>query len=159
MTANGKLTKHPKMKLNPAKLKALSSGAHADGGGLYLVVRDSGERAWAFRFTAPDGKRAQMEFGKLADRNNGDDYTLSGARDKARDYRVDLKDGTDPRAKRRLDTKGSTTFKEFADKQYPDWCKGCNPDEEKAWVRSLRDMASLHPLKVHEITTDHVLER
>jgi integrase len=145
------------MKLNPAKLKALSSGVHADGGGLYLVVRETGDRLWAFRFTAPDGKRSQMEFGRLADKNNGDDYTLSGARDKARDYRVDLKDGIDPRAKKRIEMKGGTTFKEFAESQYPDWCKGCNPDEANAWARSIKDMPSLHQLKLHEINTDHIL--
>lgn len=145
------------MALNPNQVKSRQPGAHADGRGLYLVVRESGERVWAFRFTAPDGKRAQMEFGKVADRSSGDDYTLAGARDKAAEYRLSLKDGLDPRAKKRIETKGGTTFKEFADAQYPDWCKGCNPDEEKAWLRSIKDMASLHQLKVHEIETDQVL--
>ena len=56
------------MPLNPNQVKSLQPGAHADGGGLYLVVRESGERAWAFRFTALDGKRAQMEFARVGDR-------------------------------------------------------------------------------------------
>lgn len=140
------------MALNPNQLKTLSSGAYADGGGLYLVVRDSGDRVWAFRFTALDGKRAQMEFGKLAD------YTLSAARDKAREYRLGLKAGTDPRAKKALDQQDATTFKEFADAQYPDWCKGCSAEEEKQWRRSIADMRLLHARKIHEITTAHVLE-
>jgi integrase len=139
------------MALNPNQVKSLQSGAHADGGGLYLVVRDSGERAWSFRFTAPDGKRAAMEFAKIAD------LSLSEARDKAREYRLGLKDGVDPRAKKRIEVKGGTTFKAFAEAQYPDWCKGCHPDEAKAWARSIADMNSLHDLKLHEITTEDVL--
>lgn len=34
--------------------------------GLYLVVRESGDRVWAFRFTDLESKRAQMEFAGLA---------------------------------------------------------------------------------------------
>jgi Arm domain-containing DNA-binding protein len=47
--------------LNSNQVKSLQAGVHADGGGLYLVVRESGDRVWAFRFTDVDGKRAQME--------------------------------------------------------------------------------------------------
>ena len=52
--------------------------------------------------------------------------------------RVGLKrDGIDPRHKKRLATSGDKTFKEFADEQYPDLCKGLNPEEEKAWRRAI----------------------
>src|SRR6478735_7700517 len=113
------------MPLNSNQVKSLQGGAHADGGGLYLVVRDSGERIWAFRFTAPDGKRAAMEFAKVGDRDDGDKMTLSTARATARDYKVALKrHGTDPRLKRKLETKGGITFKEYAEQTYPGWCVG-----------------------------------
>jgi hypothetical protein len=39
------------MPLNPNQVKSKQPGAHADGGGLYLIVREGGDRAWAFRFT------------------------------------------------------------------------------------------------------------
>ena len=55
------------MASNSNQVKSLQGWEHADGGGLYLVVRDSGERVWAFRFTDLDGKRAQMEFAKAVD--------------------------------------------------------------------------------------------
>jgi hypothetical protein len=58
----------------------------------------------AFRFTDLDGKRAQMEFAKIGDRDSAaaDVLTLSSARHKAREYRVGLKrDGLDPRVKKR----------------------------------------------------------
>ena len=36
------------MALNPSQVKSRQAGVHADGGGLYLIVRDSGERIWGF---------------------------------------------------------------------------------------------------------------
>jgi hypothetical protein len=42
--------------------------------------------------------------------------------------------------------------------QCPGWCKSLSEEEEKQWARSIRDVPSLHDLKVHEITTEHVLE-
>ncbi|TFV41532.1 hypothetical protein E4K66_04225 [Bradyrhizobium frederickii] len=48
---------------------------------------------WAFRFTDPEGQRAQMEFARAGDRDSagGDVLTLSSAREKAREYKVALK--------------------------------------------------------------------
>jgi Arm DNA-binding domain len=59
------------MPLNSNQIKSQQPGTYADGGGLYLVVRDSGERLWAFRFTDLDGERAQMEFAKAVERTTG----------------------------------------------------------------------------------------
>lgn len=149
------------MALNSNQVKSLQAGVHADGGGLYLVVRESGDRVWAFRFTDFKGKRAQMEFAKAGDRDtaSGDVLTLSSARDKARDYKVTLKrEGVDPRVKKRAIARGSKSFKEFAEEQYPVWCQGLCEEELKQWQRSVRDVPSLHNKKVQEITTEHVLE-
>src|ERR1700746_2520915 len=111
-----------KMALNPNQVKSLQSGMYADGGGLYLVVRDTGDRAWAFRFTALDGKRAQMEFAKAVEKATGkaDEKSLAEARDIARDFHVDLKrNGIDPRVKKRTASDNGISFKQFADSQYP----------------------------------------
>ncbi len=119
------------MSLNSNQVKSKQPGAHADGGGLYLIVRESGERVWAFRFTAPDGKRAQMEFAKVGDKEG--ELSLTEARDQARQYRLALKkDGIDPRHKKHVEAKGGKTFKEFAEEQYPVWCKGLSAEELKA---------------------------
>ncbi|MGY4297128.1 hypothetical protein ACVWXN_005223 [Bradyrhizobium sp. i1.4.4] len=143
------------MKLNSTQVKSLKEGVHADGSGLYLVVRPTG-RAWQFRFTAPDGKRAAMEFAKVGDKEG--ELSLTEARDQARAYRLALKkDGIDPRHKKQLAQNGDKTFKEFAEEQYPGWCKGLSSEEEKQWARSIADVPSLHKRKLHEITTDHVL--
>src|ERR1700690_3304756 len=115
------------MALNPNQVKSKPCGTYAGGGGLYLVVRNSGERVWAFRFTALDGKRARMEFAAVGARAEGGKLTLSGAREAARDYKMALKrEGTDPRVKKQLATKGGVTFKEYAEQKYPGWCVGYN---------------------------------
>ena len=161
MTVSGKRKGNVKVALNSNQVKSLQAGVHADGGGLYLVVRESGDRVWAFRFTDLDGKRAQMEFARMGDRDSaaGDVLTLSSARNKAREYKVALKrDGVDPRVKKRATAQSRKSFKEFAEEQYPGWCKGLSEEEEKQWARSIRDVPSLHDLKVHEITTEQVLE-
>ena len=139
--------------LNATQVKTLQPGAYADGGGLCLHVRKSGERVWAFRFTAPDGKRAVMEFAKVSD------LGLSDARDQAREYRLALKkDGVDPRHKKKIEAAGGKTFKAYWEEKAPGWCAGKNEDETKAWGRSLRDISSLHELKLHEIDAPHVVE-
>src|SRR5260370_8281598 len=104
VTVSGKRNGKVKVALNSNQVKSLQAGVHADGGGLYLVVRESGDRVWAFRFTDLDGKRAQMEFARIGDRDSaaGDVLTLSSARNKAREYKAALKrDGVDPRVKKR----------------------------------------------------------
>ena len=54
---NGKRLGEVKMALNSNQVKSKQSGIYADGDGLYLVVRESGDRVWAFRFTDLEGKR------------------------------------------------------------------------------------------------------
>jgi integrase len=143
--------------LNSSKIKILQSGAHSDSGGLYLIVRNNGVRVWAFRFTAKDGKRALMEFAAVGDKAG--ELTLSAARDQARAYRLALKkDGVDPRHKKKIDDGAGTTFSDYWNRKYKAWCAGKNPDEEKAWERSLRDVPSLHKLTLNEIDAPHVVE-
>jgi integrase len=147
------------MTINANQVKSLPCGDHADGGGLYLVVRKTGERVWAFRFTGLDGKRGKVEFAKLGDRDDGDRLTLSGARGKAREYKVALKrEGTDPRVKKQLAAKGGITFKEYAESKYPGWCVGLCKSEPKQWARAIADLPSLHKLKLHEIAPPHIVD-
>ncbi|SHG81455.1 tyrosine-type recombinase/integrase [Bradyrhizobium erythrophlei] len=141
------------MPLNPNQLKSLPCGDHRDGGGLYLIVRTEQNRVWAFRFTAPDGKRASMDFAKL------DDLSLTKARDQAREYKLALKkDGIDPRHKKQAETKSSKTFKEYAEEKYPGWCVGMSKEEPRQWRRAIADVPSLHKLRLHEIENTHVIE-
>ena len=36
--------------LTPLEVKSAKPGRHADGGGLHLLVKDSGARSWVYRF-------------------------------------------------------------------------------------------------------------
>ncbi|WP_082646033.1 tyrosine-type recombinase/integrase [Bradyrhizobium valentinum] len=145
------------VRLNASQIKILQPGAHADGGGLYVIVRDNGARFWAFRFMGKDGKRALMEFAAVGDKEG--QLSLSEARDQARAYRLALKkDGIDPRHKKRIDDTTGTTFADYWNSKYKAWCAGKHPDEEKAWQRSLRDVPNLHKLTLHEIDTPHIIE-
>jgi hypothetical protein len=60
VTVGGKRNGNVKVALNSNQVKSLQAGVHADGGGLYLVVRESGDRVWACRFTA-----AKIQAGRL----------------------------------------------------------------------------------------------
>ena len=68
-TLPGMYLGNPTVALNSAQIKRLQPGAHADGGGLYLVVYETGQRAWSFRFTGGDGKRGAMVFADFGDKD------------------------------------------------------------------------------------------
>ena len=64
-------------------------GLHADGGGLYLRITDSGTKGWIFRFTR-EGRTRDMGLGTCAD------ISLASAREIAEESRKRLKQGLDP---------------------------------------------------------------
>ena len=49
-------------KLSARQIPTLGAGFHSDGGGLYLRVKDTGSRAWVFRFTQ-HGKTREIGLG------------------------------------------------------------------------------------------------
>jgi hypothetical protein len=68
VTVGGNRKGNVKVPLNSNQVKSLQAGVHVDGRGLYPVVRESGDRVWAFRFTDLESKRAQMEFPRAGDK-------------------------------------------------------------------------------------------
>jgi integrase len=103
-------------RLSPLKVQKLKrKGLHADGGGLYLRISDSGTKAWMFRF-GDGGKLRDMGLGPLHTIN------LPRARELARECRELRLQGIDPIAHRRAalaarrasDAK-AMTFKQCAD--------------------------------------------
>jgi hypothetical protein len=46
VTVSGKRKGNVKVALHSNQVKSPQAGVHADGGGLYLVVRESGDRLW-----------------------------------------------------------------------------------------------------------------
>src|SRR5882762_10405971 len=93
--------------LSPREVQAAGSGDHADGGGLFLRVKESNAN-WLLRYTSPSGRRRDMGLG-VAHRDTmpaaGESLRL--AREKAKRARDDLAAGRDPidakRAARRAD--------------------------------------------------------
>lgn len=87
--------------LQHLKLKTLAPGRHADGGGLHLLVKESGARSWVFRFMLK-GKSRDIglsrcpEAVELLRQAKGEELTLAQARDVAAIYRLKVKAGIDP---------------------------------------------------------------
>lgn len=79
---------------------------YADGGNLYLRVRDTGSRAWVFRYKSA-GKAIELGLGPVADRS------LAQAREVASKMRTALADGKDPATV--LKVKRDTRARTFAD--------------------------------------------
>ena len=111
----------------------LSEGFHSDGGNLYLRVRDSGSRAWVFRYKF-GGKTIELGLGPV------DDRSLAQARELAGRMRTALADGQDPAmlAKVRRDPT-AMTFKDCAEALIESKRAGWrNAKHAKQWENTLK---------------------
>jgi len=87
--------------LSSNQVKSPQAGVHADGGGLYLVVRESGDRLWPSASPTLTANGRKWSSAGVGDSAAGDLLTSSSARHKAGEYRGALKrDGVDPRVKK-----------------------------------------------------------
>lgn len=101
-------------KLTATKVKALSKpGRHADGDGLYLLIKPDGRKTWTFLWTR-NGKRREMGLGSLT---GIAPVSLALAREKADHVRAILARGGDPFADlpERRDRARQTTFAQARD--------------------------------------------
>ncbi|HEX2238319.1 MAG TPA: Arm DNA-binding domain-containing protein, partial [Gammaproteobacteria bacterium] len=78
-------------RLSKRRVDTFGPGFYADGGSLYLRVRDSGSRSWVFRYTRV-GKVREIGLGATHSRN------LADARRWAEAMRKAIADGEDPAA-------------------------------------------------------------
>ncbi|MCA3632095.1 MAG: integrase arm-type DNA-binding domain-containing protein [Methylobacterium sp.] len=103
--------------LTPLQVKNAKPGRHADGGGLHLLVKDSGARSWVFRFMLR-GKARDIGLSRcpealsLLKKSGGDELSLAQARDVATIYRLKVKAGIDP-----LEEREQEAAKKLAEKQ------------------------------------------
>jgi len=127
-------------KLTAVSVKNAKPGRHADGAGLYLLVKPTGARSWLLRVQV-DGKRRDIGLGSVdlsAKKLSGDDpsesipilerkvLSLSEAREKAGIlYRL-AKAGRDPLAERDKDRRTSRTFRQAA--------KACHDSMRASWT-------------------------
>jgi len=136
---------HQPHKLHAIALAKLPNGEHADGGNLYLRVRDN-SRTWLIRYTSPTGKRTRMGLGSL------DRVSLADARNKAREVVTTLSDPSNPidpiaqrqaqRAEVRLANAKRMTFKQCAE--------ALIEVKEKTWTNNK------HGSQWHSTLTTHV---
>lgn len=97
--------------LTDLKVKKAKPGRHGDGGGLYLLVSKTGGKSWMLRTMVQTGqgkKRKDIGLGGYPL------YSLSEARDAARELRKVAKRGGDPIAERDKDKVRVPTFREAA---------------------------------------------
>lgn len=125
-------------RLSAAAIKYIADpGWHADGGGLYLEVDQSGRKRWAMRLTV-NGKRRDFGLGPLHK------VSLLEARERATEYRSKAYRGIDPVADKRRpkDQPRPTvpTFEEVSRKVHEQrrgaWSNGKHVDQ---WINTLRD--------------------
>ncbi len=139
-------------RLSSRTVDTAKPGKHADGGGLYLIVADSGSRKWVFRFTR-DGKAREMGLGAASG------GTLADARQKAVEAQRLIADGKDPLSERAKHNE-TPAFEKMAEDVIASLEQGFrNEKHRKQWRSTLQTYAgSLMPMKIDAIETDDVLK-
>lgn len=132
-------------KLNAVQVRNSKPGRHADGKGLYLLVKpkrnqrtgaiESGAKSWVLRVQVA-GRRRDFGLGSL------DIVSLEEARDKARESRKLAKAGLDPALERKKALQLIPTFKEAAKRYHAavagSWRNGKHADQ---WISTLETYA------------------
>jgi integrase len=136
-------------------LAELGAGEHNDGGGLYLVVRESGAASWKFKFTL-FGQATKMGLGSLSERS------VEEAREVAHKFRRLVRDGKDPRNERTAagvlgHVKSTPPFKPFAHELLAKLVFK-NDKSRACWKRTIDiHFKALHDKPMHEITVDDIV--
>ncbi|MBU0589448.1 MAG: integrase arm-type DNA-binding domain-containing protein [Gammaproteobacteria bacterium] len=149
------------MALKSKQIEHAKEGMHADGGGLYLRVQESGAKSWIFRFQL-NGRRREMGIGILDVKSPPD------ARAEAAQLAAQVRAGIDPieARKEREDeakrTAGSgDTFKtlaaEYIKSHRAGWKNAKHADQ---WGNTLKTYADpvIGDKRVSQVTTEDVLQ-
>ena len=105
------------MPLTALQVKNAKPGRHADGKGLYLLVKPSGARSWVLRVVVK-GRRRDFGLGSV------DLLTLNEARDKALEGRRLAKAGKDRSVEWKQEGVKVPTFEEAARRYHSEVQKG-----------------------------------
>jgi integrase len=82
-------------------VRTAAAGRYADGGGLYLIVKETGARSWLLRYRSDGGRVRDMGLGRAPGRKTDPAAVgLAEARDRAGKAQQLLKDGVDPLGER-----------------------------------------------------------
>lgn len=139
-------------RLSARSVQTLSKpGYHADGGGLYLLIKPSGTKSWVLRYRR-HGRLREMGLG--ATRLFG----LQEARASALEHHKLLATGNDPIEARRSTRTVGATFGEAADAYIESHRKGWKNDAQaEQWEQSLRDYGPAKDMAVSAIATSTVM--
>ena len=153
--------------LTPLAVKNAKPGRHADGGGLHLLVKESGARSWVYRFML-NGKSRDIGLGTAGP----DGISLADARDARDALRLKVKSGIDPLEERQREAAealataqaaqvAGITFKAVAE-TYIGANEGSwrNDKHRQQWKNTLATYVYpvIGELPVAEVGTAHVLQ-
>lgn len=149
-------------RLNARKVETAATGKHADGGGLVLIVKDTGTKQWVFRFKHLK-RETMMGLGPYPE------ISLADARARAAQARQLLATGINPieqgRAQQAQATKGAAnkarnTFGQVADQYIKETRESWRNEKHAAqWVMTLEVYCKpMRPIPIDEIETEHVLK-
>lgn len=153
--------------LTPLAVKNAKPGRHADGGGLHLLVKESGARSWVYRFML-SGKSRDIGLGTAGP----DGISLADARDARDVLRLKVKAGIDPLEERQREAAeaiaaaqaakvAGMTFKAIAE-TYIGANEGSwrNDKHRQQWKNTLATYVYpvIGELPVAEVGTAHVLQ-
>ncbi|WP_267381765.1 MULTISPECIES: site-specific integrase [unclassified Sphingomonas] len=160
--------------MTATEARNLPAGRHADGKGLYLLVKPTGARTWVLRIQV-DGKRQDVGLGSFdlqreIKREAASPIvipilqrkllTLAEAREKARILRGAAKAGLDPIAERDRDRQSIPTFKDAAVKAHAALQSGWKGRGAQTFINSLE--AHAYPVlgskRVNAITSADITE-
>lgn len=156
-------------KLTALNVKNAKAGRHADGDGLYLLVKPTGAKSWLLRVQV-EGKRRDIGLGAVEASTRTtkieDDptatvsilrrkvLTLSEAREKAGLLRAAAKAGLDPVAERDRERRSTPTFEQMARDTHAALKRGWAEKGATAFISSLEShtFKTLGQKPVNEIT-------
>ncbi|MEM8918922.1 MAG: integrase arm-type DNA-binding domain-containing protein [Pseudomonadota bacterium] len=139
-------------KLTAIGVRNAKPGRHADGDGLYLIVRDSGSRQWMLRVVVAQldggqGKRRDFGLGSAST------IPLADARIKAAEWREIAKSGRDPSAVIRQrekdalaeEARKAVTFRLGTQRAYDTLSPAWKNDKHRAqWINTLEEYVFPH---------------
>jgi integrase len=136
-------------RLTTAGVRNAKPGRHADGDGLYLLVKASGSRTWLLRVQV-DGKRRDIGLGSVDLASRSIDglieipllhrrrLSLAEARDKCAVLRKAAEAGLDPILERDRDRRGIPTFEQAAEQTHAALKGQWAPRQQDDFLSSLR---------------------
>lgn len=153
--------------LTPLTVKSAKPGRHADGGGLHLLVKETGARSWVFRFML-NGRSRDVGLGAAGPGG----VSLADARSARDELRLKVKAGIDPLEERHQEAHrdaaaaqaaaiAGITFKAVAEEHIAanegNWR---NDKHRKQWRSTLATYVYpvIGDLPVADIATPHVLQ-